>query len=226
MKKFAISDIHGCAKTFEALLHKIEFNQHDELYLLGDYVDRGPDSKAVIDHILHLQQTGYTVKCLRGNHEENLLRSLTNAEQEALWLDKNGGRHTLQSFGISAIKRLPAHYLDFFRQLEYYFLVDNYILVHGGLNFDIPDPFQDKESLLWIRDWYKDINYDWLKNRIIIHGHTPMPQEHILLLRENINIISVLDIDNGCVFQREGLHQLCAFELNSQTLIFQENIDY
>jgi len=51
MKKFAISDIHGCAKTFKALLKKINFSKEDELYLLGDYIDRGPDSKGVIDYI-------------------------------------------------------------------------------------------------------------------------------------------------------------------------------
>ncbi|MFT5168289.1 MAG: serine/threonine protein phosphatase 1, partial [Saprospiraceae bacterium] len=64
MKQYAISDIHGCAKTFKALLEQISFSKEDVLYLLGDYVDRGPDSKGVIDHIWQLQSEGYTVFCL------------------------------------------------------------------------------------------------------------------------------------------------------------------
>ncbi|MEO0876095.1 MAG: metallophosphoesterase, partial [Bacteroidota bacterium] len=66
MRKFAISDIHGCLKTFEALLDQIQFTTQDELYLLGDYIDRGPDSKGVIDLIWKMQADGYQVKCLRG----------------------------------------------------------------------------------------------------------------------------------------------------------------
>ena len=66
MRKFAISDIHGCLKSFEALLDKIQLSTSDELYILGDYIDRGPDSKGVIDYIWKLEQEGYAVKCLRG----------------------------------------------------------------------------------------------------------------------------------------------------------------
>ncbi|MCC6412552.1 MAG: metallophosphoesterase, partial [Saprospiraceae bacterium] len=65
MKKYAISDIHGCNKTFLALLENLDFSKADELYLLGDYVDRGPDSKGVFDTIFRLQSEGYKVQCLR-----------------------------------------------------------------------------------------------------------------------------------------------------------------
>lgn len=69
MRKFTISDIHGCAKTFKALLNRISFSKEDELYLLGDYIDRGPDSRGVIDHIWHLQKTGHTDPAV-GNQKE------------------------------------------------------------------------------------------------------------------------------------------------------------
>ena len=75
MNKFAISDIHGCAKNFKALLDRISLSLGDELYLLGDYIDRGPDSKGVIDHVWQLQKTGHTVHCLCGNHEQRLRRN-------------------------------------------------------------------------------------------------------------------------------------------------------
>jgi len=76
MKKYVISDIHGCAKTFKALVDRISFSREDELYLLGDYIDRGPDSKGVIDHIWDLLETGYTVHCLTGNHEQMFLHAI------------------------------------------------------------------------------------------------------------------------------------------------------
>lgn len=76
MKKYAITDIHGCNKTFQALLDKIAFTTADALYLLGDYIDRGPDSKGVFDTIFNLQETGHSVHCLRGNHEAMFLDSL------------------------------------------------------------------------------------------------------------------------------------------------------
>jgi fructose-1,6-bisphosphatase len=61
LRQFAISDIHGHLKTFQALLKRIDFTVHDELYLLGDFIDRGPDSKGVIDHIEELRATGRIV---------------------------------------------------------------------------------------------------------------------------------------------------------------------
>ena len=67
MSRFAISDIHGCYKTLLALLDKIAFSKADELYILGDYVDRGPDSKGVIDHIFYLREQGYTVQIGRAH---------------------------------------------------------------------------------------------------------------------------------------------------------------
>ena len=71
--KYVISDIHGCIRTFEALLKMLHFSISDELYLLGDYIDRGPDSKSVLDLILSMRNKGYKIAALRGNHEELLL---------------------------------------------------------------------------------------------------------------------------------------------------------
>jgi serine/threonine protein phosphatase 1 len=73
LKKFAISDIHGCNRTFNEVLQKTGLNKDDQLFLLGDYIDRGPDSKGVIDTIFNLQNEGYQVHCLRGNHEQMLM---------------------------------------------------------------------------------------------------------------------------------------------------------
>src|SRR5436190_4191878 len=97
---FAIGDIHGCALTLEKLLlHELQINRHDEIYFLGDYIDRGPRSREVIDLILALQKENYGVRTLRGNHEQLFIDSEKDFTQFENWLG-NGGRRTLESFGI------------------------------------------------------------------------------------------------------------------------------
>jgi len=227
MKKFAISDIHGCLKTFKQLLVTIQFTKEDELYLLGDYIDRGPDSKGVIDFIWQLQEEGYTVKCIRGNHEQLLIDGIEEADKFALW-ERNGALPTLESFGINNPANFPENYLNWFKQLPYYLEVDNYILVHAGFRFSLPNPFEEKKAMIWQRDWYSKINYGWLNGRIIVHGHTPITQNEISTMNRYKRNRLVVDIDNGCVFNnstRRGIGSLCALELTDSTLYFQENID-
>jgi|AntRauTorckE5430_2_1112549.scaffolds.fasta_scaffold13072_2 serine/threonine protein phosphatase 1 len=226
MAQFAISDIHGCAKTFEALLNEIQLSPSDELFLLGDYIDRGPDSKGVIDKILALQKEGYQVKCLMGNHEEMLLESMDpEYGMINLWL-RNGGKATLHSFSLpdhANPMHIPKPYLDFMFRLHRYFEVGPYLLVHAGLNFEAPEPLQDQDSMLWIRHYYQNINYDWLDGRILVHGHTPQSTGAVELQLQTLSEKQVIDIDTGCVFNKPGRDSLCAFNLTDQTLTFIRN---
>ena len=107
MRRFAITDIHGCAQTFKALLNRISFSKDDVLYLLGDYIDRGPDSRGVIDHIWKLQKEGYQVHCLRGNHEQMLLDEVASKN---VWY--KGEHATLQSFNANSNKDIPKAYIE------------------------------------------------------------------------------------------------------------------
>ncbi len=240
MRKIAISDIHGCLSTFKALLwDQIGFTQRDELFLLGDYVDRGPDSKGVLDFIMKLREDGYAVRCLLGNHEDMMVRSMSNFDELDMWL-LNGGNPTLESFGVSYVEDIPQNYIDFIGEMEYCIEVDEYLLVHAGLNFTPPnpnsgkgdflfrifDPLQDKKSLLWIRDWYQDMDREWLGDRIVVHGHTPIPQTKIKTMCAELETNRVLDIDNGgfATFQSEMGH-LCAFDMTNRKLFFQRNIE-
>jgi len=225
MRKFAISDIHGCRKTFEALLDQIGLTTEDELYLLGDYIDRGPDSKGVIDYIWQLQTDGYRLHCLRGNHEEMMLASMIDKRYRENWIGFNGGAETIRSFEAKSWVDIPENYLVFLHELEYYLEVDDYILVHAGLDFENDTPFEDKEALIWIRNWYESIDYDWLGDRIIVHGHTPQPSTNTKDMLKNIEELQVVDIDNGCVFPHPRLGMLCAFELTQRELFFQKNIE-
>lgn len=226
MRRFAISDMHGCALTFKALLDQLELSEGDQLYLLGDYIDRGPDSKGVIDTIWELQERKIAVFCLKGNHEDMLLKARYDFEQLQLW-KVNGGIIAMESFGVSSPNEIGKKYWDFLESLEYYFEVDDYLFVHAGLNFDMPNPLDGKFGMLWIRNWYPDINYQWLGDRIIIHGHTPTQRKTILADWENMEKNQFLNIDNGCFFNRQGdsFGHLCAFDLDTHDLIFQKNID-
>lgn len=223
MARYAIADIHGCAVTFSRLLEKTGFEQEDELFLLGDYIDRGPDSKGVLDIILQLHAAGRKVYCLRGNHEAMLLNALAapeNALLSNLWL-QNGGRITVESFGVTQLTAIPDRYLEFLHGLSWYWETPGYILVHAGLDFVDPNPLENQVAMLWSRAWYADINQQWLGARKIIHGHTPVPKSAIEKQLTNLESSSWLDIDAGCIYyDRPGFGQLCAFNLDTQQLTF------
>ena len=100
---FVIGDIHGCCKTFRKLiLDKINIKKTDKIYCLGDYIDRGPDSKGVIDFIINMRKKGYMIHTLRGNHEQLLLDSENDEKSFEHWT-KNGGDKALSSFKIDSI---------------------------------------------------------------------------------------------------------------------------
>ena len=220
MRRFAISDIHGCLKSFQALLQKIDLQKSDHLYLLGDFINRGPDSKGVIDLIWFLQEGGYIIHCLRGNHEQMLIGAIDHPSSYDY-----GFPEFLKSFDIIVDSQLPQLYIDWVRALPYFFQVDQYILVHAGLSFETANPLTDFSEMLWIRYWYDAIDKSWLGDRIIIHGHTPVPKDQIIAQAKNWEQLPVLDIDAGCAHTREGMGFLCAFDLDSHQLFFQERLD-
>ncbi len=227
MRRIAISDIHGCFKTFKRLLEKrVVLTPSDELYLLGDYIDRGPDSKGVLDYILNLKKKGYFVKCLLGNHEEMLLKGVELRNWRSTWL-VNGGEETLESFKAKNIDEIPAPYFDFLESLSHYHLVDKYILVHAGLNFKKGDPLKDKDSMLWIRRWYHTLDTNWLANRVVIHGHTTTETAAIKKMHQNLKQLPILNIDAGCYKVLSiDKGQLCAYDMTNDELYFQKNIDF
>ncbi len=203
MARYAISDIHGCIKTFNSLLDKIALTKNDTLFLLGDYIDRGNNSKDVIDKILNLKTEGFDVQCLLGNHEWLLLNAAYERGYKDNWLSRNGGIATLESYGIIAedyLNYIPESHLHFFKSLQYFIELDDYYLVHAGFNFKDEDPFGDYHSMIWIRDWYKHIKISLLGDKKIVHGHTP---RSIVSLREDVASGKKVefDIDCGCEYK-------------------------
>jgi serine/threonine protein phosphatase 1 len=215
--RYAISDIHGCSKTFRALIEKLQIKGSDELYLLGDYIDRGPDSKGVLDTIMDL---GCKVVSLLGNHEEMWLKASVKMTDPVmyyanidLWME-NGGLATLKSF--AGIDKKP--YLAFLRDLPPFLELDDFFLVHAEFDFSLPDPFgkMGVDSMLWGR------GKPYHGKKPVLCGHSPLPLEQIQAgLRTNR-----INIDNGCCYaDRIGCHNLLAYGLDDGQLYIQQNIE-
>jgi serine/threonine protein phosphatase 1 len=219
-RRFVIPDIHGCDETFSTLLNDvIRLQPTDELYLLGDFIDRGPRSKGVLDSILRLRRDGFSVHALRGNHEEMLLRSNDSLSSFELWMT-NGGKTTLNSFNVESAYEIPHHYRNFLVSLPNYIVLDDFILVHACMNFDIPDPFADPEAMLWARSC--EVKRELLGGRRLVCGHTPVSRDAV---RQSLATDRIM-LDNGCVYKGNArLGSLAALELNSMSLYFQENIE-
>ncbi len=224
MRQFAISDIHGHNRTFRALLKRLDFTVHDELFLLGDFIDRGPDSKGVIDHVENLKATGHQIHCLRGNHEQMAIDAEYGNDTWRAWL-KYGGRETCASFGTYGEWFVPETYQHWMEDLPLYLTTPGYIFVHAGIDTRKEDPMTDREGMLWSRYWYGSINKEWLDGRIIIHGHTPVSRTEIEMSITALDQLPVINIDNGCFAPAsQGMHNLCALELGTHKLTFEENV--
>ena len=168
MSRYAISDIHGCFKTFRHLVENvIHLQPTDQLYLLGDYIDRGPDSKGVLDYIIGLQESGYDITALMGNHEDMMLQALEGKEYRNHWF-LNGGKQTMTSFSESKLKAIPEKYWRFLHHLDLYVELEDYLLVHAGFDFHSPNPFQNHKAMLWIRDF--DLDPKYTQNKTVVHG--------------------------------------------------------
>ena len=217
MKKrlFAIGDIHGCFDQLVKLVEsEVNLKKSDQLIFLGDYIDRGSQSKNVIDFLLGLNRQGYNVVALRGNHEQMLLDALDNEDNLPLWL-YNGGQITLDSFGIKSLVQLDPGYVKFFRKLPYYFDFENFLFVHAGFDNNSSDPFQDKFKLVWTsRDVY---DHPLLMGKTIVHGHRPVRFEWLKQLQ--LGDQQVINVDTGCVYPDFlGYGHLTAIELYSMKL--------
>jgi len=212
---FAIGDIHGCFDPFQKLIEDvIDIKPDDTIVLLGDYIDRGGQSKEVVDYIIDLQKKGFNLIPLIGNHEAMLLDTLDNEGLLSYRL-MNGYYETMVSFGITTLKDLDPLYVDFFRSMPYYYSYHQFLFVHAGFNDGIADPLADQYQMIWTRrEEYTNL---FFKDKIIIHGHTPVSETACKKLVQGRS--QVINIDTGCVFDgRAGYGCLTALELHSMKL--------
>ena len=232
MARWIIPDIHGCARTLKTLLENmLKVTKDDELFFLGDYIDRGPASKDVIDYLMNLQEQGWNIHCLKGNHEDYCVqaweadqkRHLFKPSIQKAW-ENVGAKETYSSFGGKRPRDIPQKYIDWMRNLDYYFELENYILVHAGLNFRIEDPFKDKHSMIWVRDF--KVDFEKTNGRKIIHGHLPEDYSFIDFVIKNPKSHDFIVLDNG-VFatNKAGMGNLMAFNPDTNELFAQTNMD-
>lgn len=186
---YAIGDIHGRSDLFEQLLDQIDEDcaargaADTWLVLLGDLVDRGPDSRRVVERAIALAGTG-RVRALAGNHEEMLLGSMKNEDTLRHFL-RHGGKETLFSYGLDPEdyarstltdlherlpELIPQRHLDFFEAMEDRIVLGDYLFVHAGIRPGVPLDEQIRPDLRWIRREFLD--HTEPHSHVVIHGHT------------------------------------------------------
>lgn len=235
-RRWVIPDLHGCVNTLKALIEEQIIPTHDDrIFFLGDYVDRGPGSKEVIDYIRKMQQDKFAVTALKGNHEDfivemwdaetkssSLFSKIFGTQNRRKWFAV-GGKECLKSFNVKSVRDIPEDYIEWMRSLEYFVQMDDFVLVHAGLNFEHSDPFRDKHAMMWSRDY--PIHPWKIQNRRIIHGHMPVNIEFISDAVKN-KAMSFIDLDNGnYVTGKTGFGNLVALELNEMRMVIQDNRD-
>ncbi len=188
---YAIGDIHGCMDKLRRLVKRCQSDAGDQIkfVFLGDYIDRGPDSRAVVEYVIELQSRMTQVVCLLGNHEGLALAALHGSLDEAQWLF-NGGGATLRSYGITAAAEMPDEHIAWMKSLPTHHDDGRRFFVHAGVNPSRPLDAQDANDLIWIREPFLSDNKNY--GRLIVHGHTPVRAVEVRPNRLNIDTAAVL----------------------------------
>jgi len=209
MRILAIGDIHGCLVALETLLAAVEPRPEDLIVTLGDYVDRGPDTRGVIDRLLELDETHQLVP-LRGNHELMMLDA--RASDFDFWMSI-GGRETLESYGgegESGLDRVPKEHWDFIeRRCVEWHETEGYVFAHAGVNPDLPMEEQDEYDLFW-QKLLPSMARRHVSGKTVICGHTAQPSGQPLHLGYTVCIdtwvygagwLTGLDLESGRIWQ-------------------------
>jgi len=188
-KTFIMGDIHGCRNMLEGMLGKIDWDpEKDDLIFIGDYIDRGDDSKGVVDTLIKLKSMSQNVQCLMGNHESMFLDYLSGVDEESFLL--NGGIATLNSYKKNGEVNIPCEHISFYESLKSMIEMKSYYIVHAGFNPGIEIEKQTEKDKLWIREDFIFSEYDFGKK--IIFGHTPFSLPFIM--------DNKIGLDTGAVF--------------------------
>ena len=165
----AIGDVHGCASALGTLLNLVRVRPDDTVVTLGDYVDRGPDSKGVLDRLIEFQSVTNLVP-LRGNHEVAMLAAFTSAENFEGFL-RMGGDATLRSYGATTMDGIPAHHMKFIRELRSWHETEKHFFVHANAWPEDDLDAQDDYILFWASLTSRQARHK--SGKTMICGHTP-----------------------------------------------------
>lgn len=215
-RRIIIGDIHGHYEGLMTLLEAIAPTSEDQVYFLGDLIDRGPKSSQVVNFV---KDSSY--QCLLGNHEQMLLNVFTNRHVPSSivqgWL-YSGGQATVASYQEATI---PHEHLEWLKTLPTYLDLGDIFLVHAGVDPSIPIAEQTVEQLCWVRDKFHSMEKPYLPDKLIIVGHTmtfTLPGVNPGKLAQGQGW---LDIDTGAYHPRSGW--LTGLDITNQ-LVYQTNV--
>jgi len=191
---YAVGDIHGSYAKLASLLKHCQAHcgsNMSRLIFIGDYVDRGRQSREVVSLLIETQSSApEQIVCLRGNHEEMLINA-SKHRSELLWL-QNGGQETLDSYGVKRADAIPDEHLTWFKNLPLAISDSKRFYVHAGIRPGVPLQQQEKDVMLWIREPFLSDRRD--HGQYIVHGHTPNELGRVEHLPNRLNL------DTGAVF--------------------------
>ncbi len=204
---YAIGDIHGCADLLGELLAMIDVDRAGgagQLVFLGDYVDRGPDSRGVIDRLIALAARRPDAVFLKGNHEQAMMDFIDRPAANEEWLHWGGDR-TLESYGVSNValrepealaadlaNALPPAHRAFLDGLELWRAIGDYVFVHAGFRPGVALEEQRAEDCLWIRGEFHNAQNGDRPDKVVVHGHHPM--------KKPLDAGWRIDVDTGAVW--------------------------
>lgn len=227
LRLYAIGDVHGRQDLLAAMHRRIaselEYASGSDWRIvhLGDYVDRGPDSKSVIDFLIEARKRDPRNIMLAGNHDIGMLEFLADAEPDGLFMNY-GGIQTAQSYGVdlvrdahwygkagivarghaALVKAVPRNHVDFLQSLTFSVSFGDFFFCHAGIRPGVPLDRQNQQDLIWIRDAFHD--HQELFSKVIVHGHTPVPEAEVKANRVNVDtlawksgMLSALAINGG-----------------------------
>ena len=202
----AIGDIHGCSIALSALIAAINPQRDDTVVTLGDYVDRGADSKGVLDQLMDLSKRCHLIPIL-GNHDEMMLHSRLNHTDLENWMSV-GGDASLESYGPnSTLEQIPLKHFQFLEQCVSYFQTDTHFFVHANYDPHLPLDQIDDDTIRWLslRDYIPGPHDS---GKIAVVGHTPQPEVldlgHLICIDTNCwdgGWLTALDVVSGRTWQ-------------------------
>ena len=187
---YAVGDVHGRLDLLNALLAKIEADREQapalehHLVLLGDYIDRGPESAGVLDRIMGLASSEPNLTLLKGNHEDMMLRAIDGDRNQLMLWARNGGRETVLSYGMDETDYdhadfhqleeilpdvVPSTHIAFLRELRISRAIDGYLFVHAGIHPAVALDEQTAADQMWIRTRFLESDDD--HGAMVVHGH-------------------------------------------------------
>ncbi|MBZ9861746.1 metallophosphoesterase [Mesorhizobium sp. CA12] len=213
MRLYAIGDVHGRHDLLAAMHRRIESElEHApesdwRIIHLGDYVDRGPDSRSVIDFLIETRKRDPRNIMLAGNHDIGMVEFLAEAEPDGLFVNY-GGVQTAQSYGVdllgdghwygkaqaiarghmALVKAVPNSHIDFLQSLTFSATFGDFFFCHAGIRPGVPLDRQNQQDLIWIRDAFHD--HPGLFSKVIVHGHTPVPEAEVKANRVNVDTLA------------------------------------